>query len=167
MTESLTFLFHIQSDVLDGEERGTEEAELELTKNVALIETAVIKGDVFDTNGHFLQVLAPIPGQTALKGSIHFFWSIILIFVYLGRREENMNTHRRFHIICNTAAATYMGFLQFVVFVFLCNVVPIHTRLCFDLLPLHTGDAGQLHGCAQHSFRVRRDIDAYRPARVD
>lgn len=46
-------------------------------------------------------------------------------------------------------------------------VVPIHTCLCFDLLPLHTGDAGQLHGFPQDSFCPRWNIDTYLLAQVD
>lgn len=51
---------------------------------------------------------------------------------------------------------------------FFCGcVVPIHTCPCFDLLPLHTGNAGQLHGLPQDHFRCRWDIDTDWLAQVD
>lgn len=78
-----------------------------------------------------------------------------------------MNTHATCHTIDNNVAGTYMSLVGWDVFFFLGHVVPIHTRPCFDLLPPHAGDAGQLHGFPQDGFCRRRDIDTYWLAHVD
>lgn len=136
------FLYHPQLDVFGDGYRGSEEVKLKLAMYMALIDAAVIIGDVDDLNGDILQVLAPIPGQTALKWSIQFNWSVILILVY-------------------------MSFVGWGVFFFCWHVVPIHTRLCFDLFSPHTSNAGQLHGCPQDCFCRRRDINTYWLAQVN
>lgn len=136
------FLYNPQLDDLGDGDRGSEEVKLKLAKYVALIDTAVIIGDIDDLNGDVLQVLAPIPGQTALKRSIYINRLVILIHVY-------------------------MSFVGCGVFFFWWHVVPIHTRLCFDLLPPHAGDAGQPHGLPQDCFCRRRDIDTYWVAQVN
>lgn len=63
---SRTLLFHLQRDILEDGDIGSEEVKLKLAKDVALIDTTVIIGDVSDANGDILQVLAPIPFQTPL-----------------------------------------------------------------------------------------------------
>ncbi len=60
-----------------------------------------------------------------------------------------------------------MSFVWCGVFFFGWHVVPIHTRLCFDLLPPHAGDAGQLHGCSQDCFCRWRDFHTYWLAQVN
>lgn len=65
-TISCTFLLHWQLDFPGDGDRGSEEVKLKLAKYVALVDTAVVIGDFDDSNGEVLQVLAPIPAQTAL-----------------------------------------------------------------------------------------------------
>ena len=50
---------------------------------MALEFAAVVVGDVDELNGDILQVLAPIPDQTALKWSVKINWSAIIILEYL------------------------------------------------------------------------------------
>lgn len=65
-TISCTFLLHRQLDLPGDGDWGSEEVKLKLAKYVALVDTAVVIGDFGDSNGEVLQVLAPIPPQTAL-----------------------------------------------------------------------------------------------------
>lgn len=58
---------------------------------------------------------------------------------------------------------TYNTCLAFV----FCLVMPLHACLCFDLLSLQTGDAGQLLGFSHNGFCVRLDIDTYWLAQMD
>lgn len=46
------------------------------------------------------------------------------------------------------------------------EVRPVHVRGCLDLLPGQAGDAGELHGSAQHSHRLRGDVHAHRMAQT-
>lgn len=55
---------------------------------MALIDTAVVEGDIVYLNRNILKVLAPVPGQSALKWSIQILWSIILIPEYLKDKER-------------------------------------------------------------------------------
>lgn len=138
---------------------------------MALVDTAVVIGDFGDSNGEVLQVLAPIPLQTALQWSVQFNRSFILILQYLEERKGKQAcvkyTHATCHIVDNNVAGTYMSLVGWDVFFFFGHVVPIHTRPRFDLLPPHAGDAGQLHGFPQDGFCRRRDIDTYWLAHVD
>lgn len=94
---------------------------------------------------------------------------------WISRRGErqawntftSMNTHATCNIIYNNVAGTYMSLVGWDVLFFFGHVVPIHTRPCFDLLPPHTGDAGQLHGFPQDGFCRRGDLDTYWLAQVD
>lgn len=83
-----TFLLHPQLDVLGDQNGGRKEVELESAKNVALVDAAVIEGDVEDPNGQVLQVLAPAPQKTAFKRSVHLGAVVILEPVYLRRRRR-------------------------------------------------------------------------------
>lgn len=58
---SHTLLFHPQRDVLGDVGRGSEEVKHKLSLHMALIDTTVVVGDISDTNGEILQVVAPIP----------------------------------------------------------------------------------------------------------
>lgn len=164
-TISHTFFYNPQLDVLGQKGRGSEEVKLKLAKYLALIDSAVIKGGVEDYNGDVLQVLASIPGQTALKWSVQFNWSVIVIYIYLKRGK--ISRHARFlDISCIISytiiiAATYMSFIVWAVFFFFWHVVPVHPGLWFNLLPLQTSNAGQLHRFPQDCFCRRRDIDTY------
>lgn len=85
---SRTFLLHPQLDVPGDQNGGRKEVELESAKNVALVDAAVIEGDVEDPDGQVLQVLAPVPQQTAFKRSVHLGTVVILEPVYLRRRRR-------------------------------------------------------------------------------
>lgn len=73
-----TFLLHPQLDVLGDQNRGRKELKLKSAKNVALVDPAVVEGDVEDSDGEVLQVLAPIPEQTAFKRPIQLGKVVIL-----------------------------------------------------------------------------------------
>lgn len=91
---SRTFLLHSQLDVLGDQNCGRKEVELKSAKNVALVDPAVIVLDFFDPNGQVLQVLGPIPEQTAFKWSIHLNKVVILESVYLKVRDGVRETLR-------------------------------------------------------------------------
>lgn len=65
----------------------------------------------------------------------------------------------------NNGRATYVNFCD--VFFIFWHVVPLHSCLCFDLLPPHTGDASQHHVFPQDCFCLRWDVDTYWLAQVD
>lgn len=168
---SRTFLLHSQLDVLGDQNCGRKQVELKSAKNVALVDPAVIVLDFVDPNGQVLQVLGPIPEQTAFKRSIHLNKVVILEPVYLkvrgGVRETlrvespDASHHIQFHSL------TYVSLVGWDIF-FLCgHVVPINSRPRFDFLPLHTGDAGQLHGFADNRFCCRRHVHTHRLAHMD
>lgn len=64
---------------------------------MALIDATVIISDVNNLNGNILQILTPIPCQTALKWSIQFYWSVAIILVYLGERESKQACIKYIH----------------------------------------------------------------------
>lgn len=168
---SRTFLLHSQLDVLGDQNWGRKEVELKSAKNVALVDPAVIIRDIDDPNGQVLQVLAPIPEQTAFKRSIHLNKVVILKPVYLKVRDSVRETPRvespcaSHHIQLHSW--TYVSLVGWDIF-FLCgHVVPINPRPRFDFLPLHTGDAGQLHGFPEDRFCCRRHVHTHRLAHMD
>lgn len=55
---------------------------------MALVHPAVVVGDVDDPDGDVLQILAPIPEDTALKWAVQFNRSVILKPVYLAKRKD-------------------------------------------------------------------------------
>lgn len=91
-TES-TFLLHPQLDVLGDQNRGRVEVKLKSAKNVALVDPAVVVGDVEDSDGEVLQVPAPVPRQTAFKRSIHLSRVVILEPVNLKGGDGVCETH--------------------------------------------------------------------------
>lgn len=45
---------------------------------MALVDAAVVVGDVEDADGEVLQVLAPVPEQTALERPVHLRQAVVL-----------------------------------------------------------------------------------------
>lgn len=88
-----TFLLHPQPDVLGDQNRVRKEAKLKSAKNVALVDPAVIVGNVEDSDGEVLQVLAPVPEQTASKRSIQLGRVVILEPVNLKGGDGACETH--------------------------------------------------------------------------
>lgn len=88
---------HLQLDLLGDGDRGSKEVKLKFAKYIALIDPGVVKSDVDDFDGDVLQVLAPIPGKTALKWSVHFCWTFIFILVYLGERKAKQARIKYIH----------------------------------------------------------------------
>lgn len=86
-TTGRTFLLHPQLDVFGDHNGGREEFKLESAENVALVDPAVVVRDVDDAKGEVLQVLAPVPEQTALERPIHLGEVVILEPVYLRGRD--------------------------------------------------------------------------------
>lgn len=64
-------------------------------------------------------------------------------------------------------AGTYVSLVGWDIVVLLGHVVPINASPRFDFLPLHTGDARQLHGFAEDRLCCRGHIHAHRLAHVD
>lgn len=52
---------------------------LKLSRHVAGVEARVIQSDVEHSDGHILQVLAPIPLQTPLEGALHLLVAISIL----------------------------------------------------------------------------------------
>lgn len=61
--------------------------ELKLPGHVAGVEAGVVQGDIEHSDGHVLQVFAPVPLQTPLEGALHLLVAVpILVDLYVEKQ---------------------------------------------------------------------------------
>lgn len=62
--------------------------ELKLARHVAGVNARIIEGDVEYSDGHVLQVLAPVPLQAALEGALHLLVAIPVLVDLPAERQQ-------------------------------------------------------------------------------
>lgn len=66
---------------------------LKLPGHIARVEARVVQSDIEHSDGHILQVFAPIPLQTTLERALHFLVAVTIL-VYLQRQEQKQMVAR-------------------------------------------------------------------------
>lgn len=86
---SLTLLSDSKGDKPCSLHKGTMCLKLKFPRHIAGVEAGVVQGDIEHSDGHVLQVLAPVPLQAALEGALHLLVAIsILIDLEVEKKTE-------------------------------------------------------------------------------
>lgn len=76
---SLTLLGDTEGDQPGGLHEGAMCLKLKLPGHVAGVEAGVVQGDIEHSDGHVLQVFAPIPLQASLEGALHLLVAVPIL----------------------------------------------------------------------------------------
>lgn len=92
---SLTLLGDSEGDQPCGLHKGAMCLKLKLPGHIAGVEARVVQGDVEHSDGHVLQVLAPIPLQASLEGAFHLLVAIPILIDLQVEKERRVGPGER------------------------------------------------------------------------